>query len=157
MVASVMPFVFAACTAPTQREFSKADVASIRTLAQEFVSAYNAKDPAKLATLFAGGVAMMPPNASTVRGTEGVQEYFASRFGQGASDLVVDPKDISGAGPLAYASGDYSLKMVPPAGGPERRDRGKFLWILRDFRGKWLLEYLIFSSDFLPGPPTNRP
>ena len=138
MVASVMPFVLAACAAPTQREFSKADVGNIRTLVQEFITAYNAKDPAKVGTLLSGGAVMMPPNASTVRGTEAVQGYFASRFAQGASDLVIEPKDISGAGPLAYASADYSLKMVPPAGGPERRDRGKLIWILRDFGGKWL-------------------
>ena len=64
---------------------------------------------------------------------------------------MIAPKDISGSGALAYASGEYSLKLAP-AGGPERRDRGKFLWVLRDFSGKWLLDYLIFSSDFPAAP-----
>ena len=157
MAASVLLLALAACSAPTQREFGKADVESIRKLVQEFTTAYNAKEAAKVATLFSGGAVVMPPNASTVRGTESIQGYFVSRFAQGASDVLIEPRDIAGSGALAYASGDFSLKLVPPAGGPERRDRGKFLWILREFSGKWLLEYLIFSSDFPAAPPTSAP
>jgi uncharacterized protein (TIGR02246 family) len=147
--------VLAACSAPARREFGKAEVGSITTLVQGFTTAYNAKDAANLATLFSGGAVLMPPNASTLRGTQSIQAYFVDRFAQGASDLKLDPKDINGSGPLAYASGDYSLRVVP-ASGPERPDRGKFLWILRDLQGKWLLEYVMFSSDFPPAPPTGR-
>lgn len=155
IAASVMAVAFAACSAPAQREFDKADRDRITKLVQEFVTAYNAKDAQKLTTLFSGGAGLMPPNASTLRGTESIHGYFVSRFAQGASDLLIAPKDISGSGALAYASGEYSLKLAP-AGGPERRDRGKFLWVLRDFSGKWLLEYLIFSSDFPAAPsPSN--
>jgi len=151
MAATVIAVALAACSAPVQREFGNADRDSITKLVQEFTTAYNAKDAAKVATLFSGGAGLMPPNASTVRGTESIQGYFVSRFAQGASDLLIEPKDIAGSGALAYASGDYSLKLAP-AGGPERRDRGKFLWVLRDFSGKWLLDYVIFSSDFPAAP-----
>lgn len=155
MTASVMAVAFVACSAPVQREFGKADRDSITKLAQELTTAYNAKDAAKVATLFSDGAGLMPPNASTVRGTEYIQGYFVNRFAEGASDLRIELKDIAGSGALAYASGDYSLKLAP-AGHPERRDRGKFLWVLRDFRGKWLLEYVIFSSDFPPAPSPNN-
>ena len=151
MAASVMAFALSACSAPAQREFGKPDRDSITKLVQDFTAAYNAKDAAKVATLFTGGAGLMPPNASTLRGTESIQGYFVSRFEQGASDLQIEPKDIAGSGVLAYISGNYGLKLAPP-GGPERRDRGKLLWVLRDFNGKWLLEYLIFSSDFPAAP-----
>jgi uncharacterized protein (TIGR02246 family) len=151
MAATMMALALAACSAPVQREFGAADRDSITKLVQEFTTAYNAKDAAKVATLFSGGAGLMPPNASTLRGTESIQGYFVSRFAQGASDLLIEPKDIAGSGALAYASGDYSLNLAP-AGGPERRDRGKFLWVLRDCSGKWLLEYVIFSSDFPAAP-----
>jgi uncharacterized protein (TIGR02246 family) len=153
MVASVLAVVLTGCSAPAQREFGKADRDSITKLVQDFTTAYNAKDAAKVATLFTGGAGLMPPNASTLRGTESIQGYFVSRFEQGASDLVIEPSDIAGSGVLAYITGTYSLKLAP-AGAPERRDRGKLLWVLRNFSGKWLLEYLIFSSDF-PPPPTT--
>jgi ketosteroid isomerase-like protein len=148
VAASVMAVALAACSAPVQREFGKADRDSITKLVQEFTTAYNAKDAAKVATLFTGGAGLMPPNASTVRGTESIQAYFVSRFNQGASDLLIAPKDIAGSGVLAYITGDYGLKLAPAG--------GKFLWVLRSFSGKWLLEYLIFSSDFPPAPsPVN--
>ena len=154
IAATVVAVALAACSAPAQREFGKEDRDSITKLVQEFTTAYNAKDAAKVATLFTGGAGLMPPNASTLRGTESIQGYFVTRFDQGASDLVIESKDIAGSGVLAYTTGNYSLKLAP-AGGPEQRDRGKFLWVLRNFSGRWLLEYLIFSSDF-PIAPSPR-
>ena len=93
----------------------------------------------------------MPPNASAVRGTENVREYYVNRFAQGASGLVLEPQNITGVGTLAYATGDYRLTMAPPTGEP-RRDRGKFLFVLRSTGGKWQLEVLMFSSDFAAAP-----
>src|SRR5690242_7076624 len=114
-----------ACSQP-KREFGKADVDAINNQVQNLVAAYNAKDADKLSALFSGNAVLMPPNASTVRGTQAVRDYFSNRFAQGATDLKVDAKDISGADPIAYVNGEYSLRLAPAAG-PERRDRGKFL------------------------------
>jgi uncharacterized protein (TIGR02246 family) len=142
----------AACSpAPAGNTFDKADVESINKLFQEFTTVYNAKDAVKVAALFTGPMVVMPPNASTVRGQENVREYYVKRFRQGASDLKLEPRDIDGTGDLAYASGDYWLNMAPE-GGEVQRDRGKFLFILREFKERWMLEYLMFSSDFAPQP-----
>ncbi len=136
------------------QEFGKADADAIRAVVQDFVTAYNAKDPAKLIRHFAGNAVLMPPNASTLRGPDSIKGYFESRFNvDGATDLVIDPKDISGHGPLAYVSGDFSLTLKP-TGGAERRDRGKLLWILRNLSGRWLYEYSIWSSDLPPPAPS---
>jgi uncharacterized protein (TIGR02246 family) len=151
IAATMIAAALTACSAPVRNEFDKEDRDTITKLVQEFGTAYNAKDAAKVAGLFSGGAGLMPPNASTVRGTEAIQTYFTGRFDQGASDLMIEARDIAGSGELAYVSGDYSLNMAP-AGGPERRDRGKFLWVLRDVRDRWFLEYVIFSSDFPPAP-----
>lgn len=151
MTASLLTFALAACSAPAAREFGKAEVDSITQMLQEFISTYNAKDATKLVTFFTPGGVVLPPNASTVRGTENVREYYVARFARGASDLKLEPRDIAGTGALAFANGDYWLNMAPP-GGPVRRDRGKFLFVLRDFKGKWLLDQLMFSSDFAPEP-----
>lgn len=154
MVASVMAVALAACSGPVQREFGQADRDSITNLIRDFTAAYNAQDAAKVAALFTSGAGLMPPNASTLRGTEYIERYFAGRFDQGASDLLIEQTDIAGSGALAYIAGNYHLKMAPE-GGPEQRDRGKFLWVLREHRGRWLLEYLIFSSDFAAAPASG--
>jgi uncharacterized protein (TIGR02246 family) len=129
------------------RAFGKPDQDAINKLVQEFISIYNSKDAQKLSMLFTGGGSVLPPNASAVRGTENVREYYVNRFAQGASDLALEPQTVTGVGTLAYAMGDYRLTMAPPAG-ESRRDRGKFLFVLRNADNKWQLEVLMFSSDF---------
>jgi uncharacterized protein (TIGR02246 family) len=154
MLAGLMVVALAGCSAPAQPGFGPADRAAVENVVQEFTAAYNAQDAAKVASLFTSGAALMPPNASTLRGTDYIQRYFAGRFEQGATDLFVEPTDIAGSGVLAYIAGSYGLKLAPE-GGREQRDRGKFVWILRGYRGTWLLEYIIFSSDFEPAQPAQ--
>ena len=148
IVASVLAVVSVGCSGgQAPRAFGKPDQDAINKVIQEFISIYNTKDALKLSRLFTDGGSVMPPNASAVRGTENVREYYVNRFAQGASDLVLEPQTVTGVGSLAYAMGDYRLTMAPPSG-ESRRDRGKFLFILRGTEGKWALEVLMFSSDF---------
>jgi uncharacterized protein (TIGR02246 family) len=135
------------------RAFGKPDQDAINKVVQEFISIYNTKDAQKLSMLFTGGGSVLPPNASAVRGTENVREYYVNRFAQGASGLALEPQTVTGVGTLAYAMGDYRLTMAPP-NGEARRDRGKFLFVFRNADNKWQLEVLMFSSDFAaPGAP----
>jgi ketosteroid isomerase-like protein len=150
-VAATCVFVLAlasgGCSQAAPPEFGKADVDNINKMLQEFTAAYNAKDALKLSQMFTGAAVVMPPNASRVRGQENVREYYVKRFNQGASGLALEAVDIGGHGPLAFVSGDYRLSLAPP-GGQVLRDRGKFLFILRNVRDRWMLEHLMFSSDF---------
>ena len=144
-----------ACTSAPPQTFGKAETDSINQLIAEFIAAYNAKDATKVSQLFTDGGAVLPPNASTVRGTENVRIYYDKRFAQGASDLSLEVQTIAGAGSLAFASGDYRLSMAPP-GGVALRDRGKFIFILRAFNDRWRLDHLMFSSDFAAGGMPER-
>ena len=149
---SVLPAVVVSlgligCGSQPAQEFDQADRANIAKFIEDFVAVYNAKDAAKVAQHFTDNGAVMPPNASTVTGTESVRIYYDNRFRQGASDLKLETLDVVGVGSLAYATGNYWLNMAPP-GGEVRRDRGKFIFILRERRDRWLLERLMFSSDF---------
>ena len=154
LIATVMFSGLIGCSSNQPRPFGKPETDAINQLITEFMAAYNAKDAAKLASLFTDTGAVMPPNASTRRGTESVRLYYVERFKQGASDLVLEPQTIAGSGPLAFASGDYRLNMAPP-GAAARRDRGKFIFILRNQNRRWLLDQLMFSSDFGPDGPAS--
>jgi ketosteroid isomerase-like protein len=142
------------CSSSGPRPFGRPETEAINTLIGEFTTLYNAKDAAKLSRLFTESGSVMPPNASTVRNTEGIREYYVRRFEIGASDLALDAETVAGSGSLAFATGDYRLNLRPPDG-QGRRDRGKFIFILRESNGRWLLDHLMFSSDFGPegGPP----
>jgi ketosteroid isomerase-like protein len=155
VTASALALSLTACKAPSEAEFDKSDMDALTTNLQEFVTTYNAKDAAGVARFFTGTAVVMPPNASSVRGVDPIEQYYVARFNEGASNLSLEPRDMSGSGTVAYVSGDYRLTMAPPDG-PERRDRGKFLFVFRDLRGRWLLEYLMFSSDFPPVVPAEH-
>jgi ketosteroid isomerase-like protein len=136
------------CSQAGPPEFGKADVDNIKKMLQEYAAAYNAKDALKVSQMFTGAAVVMPPNTMTVRGQENVRDYYVRRFNQGASDLSLEVVDVGGHGPLAFVSGDFRLNLAPP-GAAVRRDRGKFLFVLRHVRDRWMLEHVMFSSDFV--------
>ena len=141
----------AACSGRSGPQFDRSDVDNIKKLIEQLRVAFNAKDSAKAAALYSTTGVVMPPNRALMRGRQFVQQYYDDRFAEGASDLEIEAGDVSGQGTLAYASGDFRLNLVPKDGG-KRRDRGKFLWVFRENNGVWMIEYVIFSSDFVAPP-----
>ncbi len=144
VLCAAIALTFGACGGRKVPEFGRADADTIKKVTQDFVAAYNAKDAAKVVTFLSGSAVLMPPNSSTLRGQDSIKGYYQARFAEGATDLSLDPRDVSGSGPLAYASGSYSVRTG------DRRDRGKYLWILRNMAGTWRAEYQVWSSDLPP-------
>jgi len=146
----------AACggSAPTD-QFGREDAEQISKMVQDFSAAYNAKDVEKIGTYFSGNASLMPANRSTLNGVEAIKGFYKERVTtEGATDLAVVMQSVQGHGPLAYFAGTFSLNLKP-AGGPERRDRGKVIWILRKLGGQWKFEYQIMSSDLPPVIPAE--
>jgi len=146
-IAVAVAISMAACSAQPVSEFGKPDQDAIRKLIQDFVAAYNAKDLEKVGSFFSGNATIMPANRSTLRGVDLVKTYYDERFKMGASNLAIEPQDLSGHGPLGYVTGTFSLDINPPGGGVATRDRGKVLWILHEYNGQWKFEVQIMSSD----------
>jgi ketosteroid isomerase-like protein len=141
-------------SAPAQ-EFGRADAEQISKMVQEFVGAYNAKDVEKIGTYFSGNASLMPANRSTLNGVEAIKGFYKERVTtEGATDLAIQMLSVQGHGPLAYFAGTFSLNLKP-AGGTERHDRGKVIWILRKLGGQWRFEYQIMSSDLPPVVPAE--
>ena len=139
----------AACSGNSGPRFDKTDVDNINRLIEELRTAFNAKDSAKAAALYSTTGVVMPPNKPIMRGRPFVEQYYKDRFSEGASNLELTAVDVSGQGTLAYANGDFRLNLISSDGKAPRRDRGKFLWIFRESNNQWLIEYVIFSSDFV--------
>jgi ketosteroid isomerase-like protein len=139
-------------------EFGRADAEQISKMVQDFAAAYNAKDVEKIGSYFAGNASLMPANRSTLNGMEAVKGFYRERVTtEGATNLAIQMLSVQGHGPLAYFAGTFSLDLKPE-GGPDRRDRGKVIWILRKLGGQWRFEYQIMSSDLPPVvPPAPEP
>jgi len=131
----------AGCSGPKTEEFTRVDADAIRKVDADFVAAFNAKEIDKILSMYTDSSVFMPPNAPALRGIDPLKSFFADLFARGGADLKMDPVDLAGAGPIAYQSGTYSLTTGAT------RDRGKFLFVMRQMAGNWRFEYTIWSSD----------
>ena len=127
-------------------EFGMKDQAQIRERAQTFVKAFNDKNVPQILGVYAENSVFMPPNQPVIRGKDALKMFYDEMFTGGAGNLRLTLGEISGHGPLAYASGSYEME-VKPSTGPTTRDRGKLLFVLRRMNDTWRYEYTVWNSD----------
>ena len=142
-------FVSACATGASEQQFTMADQQAIRKSSADLAAAFNAKQVDKLLEFYSDNSIFMPPNAPLLRGREPLKSFYANMIEKGATNLTLEPQDVSGYGPIAYESGTYSVSF--DKGG---HDRGKYLLVLRNTGGTWRTEKTIWSSDL---PPVNQP
>ena len=136
-----------ACSAAKPgEEFGMKDQAAIRQRTEAYVKSFNDKNVADVLTIYADNSVFMPPNQPVIRGKDALKTFYDDLFKSGASNLKLDLAEVSGHGPLAYASGSYEMDLKP-ASGPATRDRGKFLFVLRRMAETWRYEYTVWNSD----------
>lgn len=132
---------------------SAADLAAIRATDTAFATAAGAGDAAGLAALYLADASLMPPNAATVEGREGIRRFWDGFVGAYRIQLSVTSEEVEGRGDLAYARGRYTMDLTAKSqGGAALHDEGKFLEILRrQADGTWRYAVDMYSSD-LPAP-----
>jgi uncharacterized protein (TIGR02246 family) len=144
--AAAVAMAASGCAAKAEPAFTPADANTIRQRTQEFEAAFNTKDPDKVAAFYPAESVLMPPNAPTVRGRDGIRDFYKELYAQGGTDLEMETRDVRGHGTMAYEAGSYSLQRRPSTGRPTR-DRGKYMLIWRSQNGTWAIESTIWSSD----------
>jgi ketosteroid isomerase-like protein len=142
-----MALGLAACGGPVQPAFGKTDSDAIRKSTADLAEGINSKNVEQILTLFTDNSVFMPPNAPLLRGREPLKSFYTDLVAK-VSDMKLEPADIAGHGPIAYESGTYSMNIGTT------RDRGKYLFVLRNMGGNWRMEYTSWSSD-LPKPAGN--
>ena len=142
-------FVSACATGAKEQQFTMADQEAIRKKSAELAAAFNAKQVDKLLEFYAENSVFMPPNAPLMRGREPLKSFYTNMIQRGATNLTLEPEEVSGYGPIAYEAGTYSVSFDKG-----ERDRGKYLLVLRNMGGTWRAEKTIWSSDL---PPSNQP
>jgi uncharacterized protein (TIGR02246 family) len=143
---AALGLMLAACGGGQEKKFSKADSDQIKQRTHEMAAALNARDAAKAAEFYAATATFMPPNEATIHGRDSVQAYYETMVEAGVSDFTMDPKEVGGEWQVAFANGTYSMTMKSKSGA-QRRDRGKYLVVLRNTGGQWRCEYSIWNSD----------
>lgn len=123
-------------------------------LAKEWADAFNARNAAKVAALYSEDATVNPPNEPAVRGRRNIQAWVQKLIDQGMGNMVLTPTESAITGAVAYETGTYSATVALP-GGTSIQDTGKYVVVLKQVGGAWLLAHDIFNSD-LP-PPAAPP
>jgi uncharacterized protein (TIGR02246 family) len=114
-------------------------------LAAEWAAAFNAKDAAKIASLYAEDAVVMPPNQAPVKGRANIEAHWKSEIQQGQTNMQLNPVASAISGSQAFEAGTSTVTL--PGG---QTDRGKYLAILKRVGDEWKIAYDIYNSD---GPP----
>jgi uncharacterized protein (TIGR02246 family) len=125
---------------------------TLSKMAKEYMTAFNAKDAAKVAALYAEDAVLSVPNEPAARGRKAVQAWAQKNIDQGVGNLVLTPTESAISGNVAYETGTYSITIAAPGQKPAT-DKGKYMLVLKQAGGKWLIAHDMYNSDLPPPPP----
>jgi len=101
---------------------------AINALLAKFADAYNRKDAAGIAALFAQDAILAPPGP-IVAGRQAVEQDYRKRLDAGFSDLRLEPQHVQAMGDGAWAVGHFTAKHIE--GGSPRERRGNFTTVFQ--------------------------
>jgi uncharacterized protein (TIGR02246 family) len=127
---------------------------TLSKLTKEYMAAFNAKDATKVAALYTEDATLNAPNEPAAHGRKGVQAWAQKNFDQGVSNFVLTPTESAISGNIAYEAGTYAITIAAPGQKPVT-DKGKYVIVLKQTGGKWLIAHDIYNSDLPPPPPSK--
>jgi uncharacterized protein (TIGR02246 family) len=118
---------------------------TIRSLTQDYCTAFNTGNYDQVAALFASDGLYMPPNREASQGPRAI-EWLLQQYGEhGYQDLRLETIRVDYAGDIAVEVGSYTIAIHQPDG-TTFADRGKFVHAWRRL-GAWLLAADSWSSN----------
>ena len=111
-------------------------------LAPQWEAAFNAKDAAKIASLYAEDAVVMPPDQPIVKGRANIEAHWHGEIQQGGTKMKLTPVESALSGSQAFEVG--TSMMTLPGG---HTDRGKYVAILKRVGNEWKIAYDIYNSD----------
>ncbi len=124
------------------------DLEGLKAMQDVWQSAFDAKDPAELAAIYAEDGALLPPNSEMTNGRAAIEAYWAEFHTSGIGVEITDT-EVYAHGDLGYAVGTFIATDADGA----TIDEGKYVVIWRNVDGKWQLHRDIWNSSLpLPAP-----
>jgi len=119
----------------------------IREQGNAVLKAFQAKDPTAISAFYATDALIMPPDAKSVNGPDGVRGYWTDAFKMPNFSLDIQPLKVvvGDAGDMAYETGTYSFSGDTPQG--QVKDEGKYMVVWRRVNGAWKIVADIWNSD----------
>ncbi len=128
------------------------DLERFKAMRDVWQSAYDAKDPAASAAIYAEDGALLPPNNETISSRAAIEAYLTESLASGISVGLKDT-EVYAHGDVGYMAGTYT---VTDAGGATI-DKGKYVEIWRQVDGKWQIFRAIWNSNLPLATPEPEP
>ena len=119
---------------------------ALNKLAAEFEAAFNARDAAKVASMYAEDAVTMPPNQPMVKGRSAIQAEL-KRTMQDNVKLKITPIESAISGSQAYEAGTVTVSQ--PDG---QTTTEKYLVVFKRVGNDWKIAYDIWNTDAPPQP-----
>ena len=142
--------VLVGCTPTSQNTGSTSsdDPAVVNNVRNEFMSAFNAGDAAKVASLYAADAVIMPTHQPVITGRDAIENYNKTFFEMFTVTVNISPVETKVFGDRALDRGTYTMQLTPKAGGSPMMDEGKYLVLLqRQADGSWKLTHDIDNTS----------
>lgn len=157
-----LPLLLAGCQPAEQGqtgETAGVDTAAVRasidTLRQAYLEAYNAGDAAAVASLYTGDAVFLPADAPPVEGRDSIRAHW-ERFLAAGPTLEVESHEVTPLSPSWTTSGGLYRVTVTPEGAEEPTTvRGSYLLLFRNTPEGWKLFRHSATYDSVPPPVTG--
>lgn len=124
---------------------------ALRTLAQNWILAFNSKRLDGLAALYASGALLLRPDAVMVRGPAAIRQQLETAVRAGLGDVLFDGIEVAIIGEIGRLSG-RSRMLVPIAPGRRQERTGQFLMLARLEGSHWKILADVWCLDAAPLP-----
>ncbi len=127
---------------------TQTDLAAIGAADSAFAAASNAGNLDALVAVYAADATLLPPNAPAMKGSEAIRGFWGGFLSAYEVEMELTSQEAEGRGDLAYVVGRYRFAATPKAKGPELKDEGKYVEVLkRQADGSWKYVVDIYNSD----------
>ena len=142
-VVALVGIIASMATVPAMAGGSK----DFANMSEAWEKAYNAKDAAGVAALYAEDGVMMPPNADQAKGRKAIEAHLKQEMQMVSGSLDIVTVEHGHDGDLGFARGTFSMTDADG----NTLDRGKWVEVRRMVDGKWHIDSDIWNSDLAPG------
>jgi ketosteroid isomerase-like protein len=118
------------------------DLEGLKAMIDVSQTAFDNRDAAAIAAIYAEDGSMMSPNSETMTGQAAVEDFWREALVTGIDLGVAKATDVYAYGDVGYEVGTYAV--TDPGGAT---DEGKYVRIWRHGDGKWQLQHVIWNSD----------
>jgi uncharacterized protein (TIGR02246 family) len=145
MLILVLSLTLAGCVAATEDKVDtpkaadpQADKAAIDKVRDDFMTAFNAGDAAKVGELYAENAIAMGGDRPTLQGRAAITEGNKTMFDQFTAKITITPTQTNISGDLAYDQGMYTMELTPKAAGAKPvKDEGRYVVVLQREGDAW--------------------